>query len=411
MHRRTFLKHMAVTPVTAASLLGSTGYLSMMSEAVAASGKTLVVIFQRGGCDGLNTVIPYGEDEYYNLRPGIAIAPPGAGTGTAIDLDGFFGLHPALSAFRDIYQQGDMGIMPNVHYSNGNRSHFSSQDLIESGSVVKRLSDGWLNRFLANYTSNSPLRATSFGGISLSLQGSVPVGVMPDLSTLQSSLNNSLSQRLKSVFEQPQQGPLVYRKLLNKHGLIMLNEMELLNAVNYETYSPENGAVYPESEYGRQLRQTAYLIKSGLGLEVCTISHDGWDHHAGQGGAEGKQADRLADFSKGIAALYNDLGPNRMNDVVILTMTEFGRTAKQNASGGTDHGNASSWFVIGGKIRGGIYGDWPGLRPENLYLQRYLKHSIDFRDIFSEVITGHFGNTGQSASLLPGYSPQPVGFL
>jgi uncharacterized protein (DUF1501 family) len=191
----------------------------------------------------------------------------------------------------------------------------------------------------------------------------------------------------------------------------MLDNLEVLASLGYDSYSPSNGVSYPDNAYGQQLRQIAYLIKAGLGFEVGTVNHNGWDDHVNQGGAEGPHANRLTDFAKGIAALYNDLGSTHMSNVVILTMTEFGRTAKQNASKGTDHGNASSWFVIGRSVNGGIYGDWPGLQPENLYLDRYLKHNIDYRDIFSEIITNHLSNEIGLATVLPNHRYQPVGFL
>ncbi len=411
MKRRSFLRHMAFSPAIGSSLLSGIGFLSCANKAFAASGKTLVVIFQRGGCDGLNTVIPYGEDEYYSLRPQISIAPPGNNSKSALDLDGFFGLHPALSSLHDIYKLGDLAIFPTVHYPNGNRSHFSSQDFIESGSANTRLPDGWLNRYLAKSNTDASLPATSFDELSHALQGEFPVGVLPNLDNLQSNFNEEIIQSLNSVFEQSNLDRSSYLKLLNTHGTIMLNEIDLLSSSNYNVYSPANGVTYPTSKFGQQLRQTAHLIKSGFGMEICTINHNGWDHHVNQGGAEGSQAKKLKDFSDGIAALYSDLDREYMENVVILTMTEFGRTAKENANSGTDHGNASSWFAIGGGINGGIYGDWPGIRTEDLYLGRYLKHTIDYRDIFSEIIANHFGNRIDLTSIIPSHTYQPLGFL
>jgi len=411
MKRRTFLHHLSISPIIGSKILGGAGLLSIAKSALAANDKTLIVIFQRGGCDGLNTVIPYGEDSYYSLRPTISIEPPGSNSKSALDLDGFFGFHPSLASLHNIYQDGNLAVLPTVHYPDGNRSHFSSQDFIESGSAHKRLSDGWLNRYLTNTNTNSLLPATSFGELSHALQGKFPVGVMPNLDNLQSNLNEEIIQSLYSVFGQNNPDRSSYLQLLNKHGSIMIDEVELLSNSNYENYTPSNGASYPSSSFGNQLRQTAHLIKSGLGLEVCTINHTGWDHHINQGGANGKQANKLKDFSDGIAALYNDLGRNHMENIIILTMTEFGRTAKENANSGTDHGNASSWFAIGGSVNGGIYGEWPGLQPNDLYLGRYLKHTTDYRDIFSEIIVNHFGNQIDLTSIIPSHAYQPLGFL
>ncbi len=411
MKRRQFLKHLATTPIMTASMVGSMSQLAFIKQALAATGKTLIVIFQRGGCDGLNLVVPYADDDYYTLRPNIAIAPPGAGSDTTIDLDGFFGLHPALAPFQNIFEQGDMGIFPTVHYDNATRSHFRSQDLIETSAIVEPLTSGWLNRYLTTHAATSSLQATSVGSLALSLQGDISVSVLPDLANIESSFDISMNQRLSNIFQQAHTGQ-PYRELLNKQGQLMLENVdELLSLNDFSSYSPANGALYPDSEYGQRLKQLAFLIKSGVGLEVCTVDIGGWDTHINQGGATGTQATQLDNFSKGIAALYDDLGPGKMQDVVILTMTEFGRTAKQNASLGTDHGNASSWFVIGGNINGGIYGDWPGLAPENLYMQRYLQHTVDYRDIFAEVLTGHFGVSAGLNSIIPNHTPSPIGFL
>lgn len=412
MKRRSFLKYIGATPATAASLFGGVSSLSMIRNACAANGKSLVVIFQRGGCDGLNTVVPHGDDEYYSLRPDISISAPGSNNNSAIDLDGFFGLHPALSPFLEIYQQGDMSILPTVHYPNGNRSHFSSQDFIESGTSNTRKPNGWLNTHLENSSQNNPLRAVNFGNLPHSLHGNARVSTLSNLSDIKSNgFDSNQMTLLESIFKQKTSKTHFNRQLVNNHGLSFLDNLEAVASLDYDSYISSNGINYPDNFYGQQLRQIAFLIKTGLGFEVGTVNHNGWDDHANQGGPEGNQANRLADFSKGIAALYNDLGPQHMGDVVILTMTEFGRTAKQNASKGTDHGNASNWFIIGGGVNGGIYGDWPGLKPDDLYLGRYLKHNIDFRDIFAEIIKNHLDNQANLGSILPNYQYQPVGFL
>ncbi|WP_404356426.1 DUF1501 domain-containing protein [Methylotuvimicrobium sp. KM1] len=413
MKRRNFLKGLAAMPVFGRSALSAGGLLSSAGSAFANGfeGKTLVVIFQRGGCDGLNTVVPYGEDEYYRLRPDIAIARPGSGAGGALDLDGFFGLHPAMSAMHEIYQQGHLAVLPTVHYHDGNRSHFTSQDFIESGTPGTKRADGWLNRYLTSRSQEADMRAVSFGSLVHALKGSTPVAAIDSLDAPVSGLDNEVLSQLSGIYQQPVSFALKERLLLKQHGELALDNLLVLDQYRQQSYIPDNGAVYPETEYGRQLRDIARLVKARAGLEVAAVNIGGWDNHSGQGGAEGTQANRLSEFSNGIAALYKDLGAAYMNDVVIVTMTEFGRTAKQNASGGTDHGNASSWFVIGHQVNGGIYGEWPGLSSEQLYLGRYLAHSTDFTDIFGEIIVKHFNHASSLAGVLPGSHYQTVGFM
>lgn len=414
MNRRKFLTGLAALPLVSRNLLSGGTLLTGLSTAHAenVSGKTLVVIFQRGGCDGLNVVVPHGEDEYYRLRPDIAIARPGTGTGTALDLDGFFGLHPAMSSLHDIYQQGHLAVMPTVHYANGNRSHFSSQDYIESGIGGIKTDDGWLNRYLSLSSQTTiDLRAVSFGGLAHALKGSTSVTSVESIGAPVTGIDNEVLNQLADIYRQPVLSSLKARSLLKQHGELAIENLFLLDQYKDQTYTPENAAVYPDTAYGKQLRDIARLVKARAGLEVATVNITGWDNHANQGGAQGTQSAQLKEFSDGIGALYRDLGPTYMDDVVILTMTEFGRTAQQNASLGTDHGNASSWFVLGQQVNGGIYGEWPGLSPEQLYLGRYLTHSIDFTNIFGEVLAKHLNNTAGLTTVLPGSQYQPIGFL
>lgn len=410
MKRRDFLRNMAVMPLIGRSCLTGSSILAGMKSAYAASGKTLIVIFQRGGCDGLNTVVPYGEDEYYKLRPDIAIAPPGSGSDAALDLDGFFGLNPALKGLYDIYQQGDLAVLPSVHYANANRSHFSSENFIESGVPNLSLSDGWLNRYLSGVALESEIRAVSFGNLAHALQGNQPVTTVSSLSAFNDSFGNEI-KALESIYRQNTNSDNKSRSLLHKHGKLALGNLSTLSNLSSTSYTAANGAVYPDTLFGQQLKDIAQLVKKGVGLEIATVSNEGWDTHANQGGAQGVHATKLADFSSGIAALYKDLGAAYMNDVVILTMSEFGRTVKQNASKGTDHGNAASWFVIGQQVNGGIYGDWPGLSQEQLYQDRYLAHTIDFTNVYAEVLSKHLSGSRVLGSVLPGSNYQPVGFL
>ncbi len=411
MKRRNFLRSMAMMPIIGRSCIAGGSMLANMKNAYAANGKTLIVIFQRGGCDGLNAAVPHGEDEYYNLRPDIAIAPPSSSPESALDLDGFFGLHPAMTGLYDIFQQGDLAVLPTVGYSNANRSHFSSQDYIESGVPNQRLASGWLNRYLSSTQNSNELRALSFSSLAHALQGTNPVVTLSDLSTFSNQANSSQNDTLQNIFNQQVNNENHARFLSYKHGNLALKSIANLEEFSASNYRAEHDAVYPDTLYGQQLKNIAQLIKSDVGLEVATVSNDGWDHHANQGGAQGDQATKLQDFSNGIEALYKDLGTAHMSDVTILTISEFGRTAKQNASLGTDHGNASTWFVIGGQVNGGIHGDWPGLMPDQLYLERFLAHTINFTDVYAELLSNHLGIANGLPTILPGSQYQPIGFL
>ena len=416
MKRRDFFRYLTVSGLTATTFLYGRPWRWIMPSARAATGKTLVVIFQRGGCDGLNVVVPYSEPEYYRLRPTIAVPAPGSSDSRpSLELDDFFGLHPSLARLHDIFRDGNLAVMPTVHYPNGNRSHFDSEIIIESGARSK-LYDGWLSRYLVSALHESvPLRAVGFGDeMPHSLCGDADVSTFNDLGDF--SFGNDthagmFRSRLRSIYGQETASGQINRLRIHRQGNILFDNLDFLESLNPGDYEPENGAEYPHSTYGRQLMQTALLIKENVGLETATINIGGWDTHSNQGGSQegGYQSRRLQEFSDGIGAFYTDLG-SLMDNVVILTMTEFGRTARENGSRGTDHGNAGTWFAVGGNIKGGIYGSWPGLDPDNLYQGRYLAHTIDFRDVMAEVINLHLGSQ-ELGKVFPDHDYQPVGFL
>ncbi len=218
-----------------------------------------------------------------------------------------------------------------------------------------------------------------------------------------------MTDRLQQIYAQnPHLGGSNGVRIQNA-GRTLFADLARVQQLDVNGYKPANGAVYPANTFGVQLRQTAQLIKSGVGLEVATVNLGGWDTHSGQGNHLGYQANMLKTFSDGIAALYADMG-TAMKDVMILTMTEFGRTASENGSQGTDHGNAGCWFALGGGVRGGVYGQWPGLEATQLYRGRYLAHALDFRNVFGDIASKHLHSTSL-ASLLPGHSYAPVGFI
>jgi len=377
------------------------------AQAAATGRKTLVVLFQRGANDGLNTVVPFGEDAYYRLRPTLAVARPGRGSGAALNLDGFFGLHPSLAPLHSLFQQGRLAIMPSVHYPNATRSHFAGQHLIESGTTSTSKADGWLNRYLKARKAGL-LSGAAFGTSQpFALRGPVSV---PTIREFGGGLGGpreyqqALSRDLKAALSQRAGGGNL--RLVQSAGLAGLNQVSALHGLSSGGYRPANGAKYPESDFGKALANIAQLVKGRQGLEVATVDTGGWDTHSDQAD---RQPQRLAELAAGMSALYKDLTAFR-SELLILTMTEFGRTAKENASRGTDHGNASAWFALGGGINGGIYGEWPGLNAGQLYQGRYLAQSIDFRDVMGEVMRRHLQATDLS-SILPGHSYRPVGFL
>ncbi len=411
MNRRRFLK-LLLSSSLAAGTGGLVEPFSFFGKASwAYTGKSLVVIFQRGGCDGLNLCVPYGDDYYFKARPTLAISPPGGGKeNSALDLNGFFGFHPRMMALHNLFNEGQVAIFPAVHYPNASRSHFDSEIIIESGSD-KKLYSGWLNRYL-NSTNDlgMPMRAVGIGSrLVHALKGEAPVSVMDNLSSFglgSKAFQKRLRTTLRSILTDSSNSTSTNLKLANSAGLVMLDDLDLMEQLQGTPYTPENGAEYPGGTFGRQLQLIARLIKAGLGLEVACVDTGGWDTHSQQAG---RQASRIEELSKGLTAFYKDLG-DRSGDVLTLTMTEFGRTVRENASRGTDHGNASTWMAIGALVKGGIYGEWPGLKPEQLYLGRYLAYTVDFRNILAEVLLRHLG-CQDVASVLPDFEPKPLGFL
>jgi uncharacterized protein (DUF1501 family) len=367
--------------------------------------KTLIAIFQRGAVDGLNVVVPFGESNYYELRPSIAIAKPESGNAeAAINLDSFFGLHPSMSAFKPLWDSTRLAIIHASGSPDNTRSHFDAQDYMESATPgVKSTSDGWLNRYLG---SKKDADKSLFRAVSMTktmprvLQGPQSAIAMSNLSDFAIRAGKS-SANLQGGFE------AIYAREMNDSlagmGRETFEAVNYLKKANPAQYQPENGAQYPRGPFGNSLLQIAQLIKAGVGLEVAFTDIGGWDTHVNQGNSRGQLANLLQQFSNGIAALYQDLG-QRMDDVVVLTMSEFGRTVRENGNRGTDHGHANAMFVLGNSVRGGkVYGQWPGLKSDQLYEGRDLALTTDFRDVFGEIATRHLGST-DAKSIFPGYS-------
>jgi len=355
--------------------------------------KILVAIFQRGAVDGLNVVVPHGEQRYYDMRPTIAVPKPGSNDG-AIDLDGFFGLHPSLKPLKPIYDSGRLAIVHAVGSPDPTRSHFDAQDYMESGTPGRKATtDGWLNRALAPQDKKSPVRAVSFSAdLARTLRGHNEAVAINNLNDFQVR-----DQRGASTFESMYSNTV--DKVLNGTGRETFEAVRLMQAIQKQTYTPASGARYPNGRLGQSLKQIAQLIKSDVGLEVAFTDVGGWDTHVN----EAPQLNRLlGEFAESLAAFYQDLG-DRMADVSVVTMSEFGRTARENGNRGTDHGHANVMFAFGGDIQGGkVLGEWPGLAEEQLYENRDLNLTTDFRDVLGELVTRHLGNR-QLASVFPGY--------
>lgn len=407
MQRRVFLRSGAFALVTLGlnpSFLRRTAFAAELRGA--ARGKILIVLFQRGAADALNMVVPHGDADYYALRPTIAIPRPGAREASAIDLDGFFGLHPSLSPLRPLWERGMLAPIHAVGSPSATRSHFDAQDYMESGTPdLKSTPDGWLNRYLAarGTCAECDAKPTPFRAVTMTeqtpriLAGPAPVIAMSSLDDFTIRATGSDVERLEALYRTGR------ADIVHGAGAETFDAVKLLRAANPRRYQAENGAAYPRSQFGQRLLQIAQLIKAGVGLEVAFADVGGWDTHVNQGGATGQLANRLDDFARSVAALVTDLG-DRMGDVVILTMTEFGRMARQNGNGGTDHGHAGAMFVVGGSVKGGkVYGRWPGLAREQLYEGRDLALTTDFRSVFDEVVREHL-RAGDPSPIFPGFA-------
>ncbi len=362
----------------------------------AARGKVLVVVFQRGGMDGLNVVVPFKDRAYHKLRPNIAIAEPASGAERAIDLDGFYGLHPALAPLKSIYDKGHLAIVQAAGSPDNTRSHFDAQDYMELGTPgIKSTPDGWLNRHLRETArSDSPFR-----GVALTAQtprvlaGTAPVLTLSSIEEFRLR-DESMSRPLQRLYAEASD------PLFRQGAKSLFDAMATLRSV--ESKIPAGAVNYPAGRFATALKQIARLIKANFGLEIAFAEIEGWDTHVNEGGATGQLANRLKELGEGLAAFYQDLR-DRMDDVLLVTMSEFGRTARENGNRGTDHGHANVMFALGGRVRGGkVYGRWPGLAPEVLYEGRDLALTTDYRTVCGEVLTRHLGQTDVSR-VFPGF--------
>lgn len=384
-------------------------------------GKTLVVVFLRGGADGLNLVVPHGDPAYAGLRPSLHVpAPDQTNPDAAIDLDGYFGLHPRLAPLAHRFASGEAVAAHAVGYAHNTRSHFEEQDVWETGIVGNTVSsDGWLNRHLATSTGHGPIRAVSIGGsLPRIMQGKAPAYAISGVEDLTMPTKRGDADQVAAALEtaycvEPQQAKQHAMDLLSRTAQTTLSGMNELRELIGDDYQP--AADYPQTPLASHLREVARLVKNNVGLEVAEVSLNGWDTHqnqgAGQGGAFGNLVGTLAGATE---AFMQDLG-DKKSDVCLVTLTDFGRTARENGTAGTDHGWANALLAVGGPVaaraqKKPVLADWPGLAPDQLHQGRDLLHTTDFRDVIAEMVRKHLGNP-HIESVLPTHNFKPVGLI
>jgi uncharacterized protein (DUF1501 family) len=380
--RRVFLRNSAVVlSAVHSSPFWSATASAQSTQSQSSNKKILVVLFQRGAADGLNSIVPYGDPGYYGLRPTIAIPLPGKPNG-CIDLDGHFGLHPSLSALKDLWDKQMFAIVEATGSPDFSRSHFEAQEFMESGTSGVKTGDGWLNRAM----KTTPIPASAFRMVSvgpklpLTIRGEAMATSVNNLANIQ--VGNGMSRIFEKMYRSSED-PLL--NTVSGEAFEMLRRVEL---ISHEAGKPDNGAQYGRGESGLSLFQIARMIQSDLGVEAAFVEVGGWDHHTNESSALPALLTSLATSCR---AFCRDLG-DRMKDIVLVTMSEFGRTAFENGNGGTDHGHGNLMMLFGGPVRGGnIYGDWPGLSHEQLFQGRDLAVTTDFRDVLGEILKAHMG--------------------
>ena len=395
--RRYFLR------CSALAMAGLGAAPSWLLRAAAQDGrkrKILVAIFQRGAADGLNVVIPFFEKLYYEMRPTIAVPQPGKNNG-GIDLDGRFALHPSLQPLKPLWDSGKLAIIHATGSPDPTRSHFDAQDFMESGTPGRTSEDGWLNRALGPVEQGvSPLRAIAIGAqLPRTLRGSRRAVAVNNLQQFETQ-NKDVASILETMYATTADPRLM------ASGKETFDAAKMIESINRNPYPPANGAQYAGG-FGNALQQVARLIKADVGVEAAFAEIGGWDHHVNE---SPQLTNLLREFGASLAAFARDMG-DRMEDIVLVTMSEFGRTAREDGSGGTDHGHGNVMMALGGPVRGGkVYGRWPGLEPEQLYEQRDLAVTTDFRDVLGEFVSRHLGRS--SDQVFPGYKPgEPLGLI
>jgi len=399
------------------ALVGLSTMPAFLQRAVASTPgvgkKQLIVLFQRGAADGLNIVVPFAEPNYYRMRPSIAIPQPKRSAGdAAIDLDGFFGLHASLAPLEPLFHKNQLAIVHAAGSPDPTRSHFDAQDYMESGTPgIKSTEDGWLDRAVGTISEEkpSPFRAVAMGpNLPRMLQGKTAAIAVPDLRQFKvqpqsPAMTNVVEGGFEAMYAQ------TVDHALHGTGTETFEAIDLLRKIDTSKFPPENGADYPKNPIGQRLQQIGVMIKADIGVEVMFLDCGGWDNHVNEGGTQGQLANLLRDLGQSLAAFHQDMG-DRMGDIVVVTMSEFGRTAKENGNRGTDHGHANCMFVMGGDVKGGrVYGKWPGLNDHQLNEGRDLALTTDFRSVIGEILVRHLG-VKDLGPVFPGFDNDPRRF-
>ncbi|MCI0399130.1 MAG: DUF1501 domain-containing protein [Chloroflexi bacterium] len=412
--RRDFLAgslKSAATLLFANSIVALPGWMPRLTLAdphVGPRGDTLVCVFLRGGADGLNVVVPHGDDGYYRRRPTIGIARPDDNSAEArtLDLDGFFGLHPVLEPLTQIYRAGDLALVQATGAPDETRSHFEAMALMERGAAVNDYT-GWLARHLASLDTgnHSPLRAVGLGDfLPASLTGTVSA------TALQSIAEYHLQGRDERVGEMQALLQALYTQgddMLAMTAEQTFAAIEVLSKIDMTTYQPR-GRAYPEQDFGLAMQMVAQLIHADVGVEVACVDLGGWDTHVAQGSGQGQMANLLTTLGQGLAAFYEDLQA-KMDSVTVVVMSEFGRRLQENGSLGTDHGHGNMMMVLGGGVNGGrVFARWPGLADEQLVGPGDLAITTDYRDVLGELIAKRLNNP-RLEEVFPGYTVNEIG--
>lgn len=413
LDRRAFLKN-GLTGGVALLTVGA-GPVFLQRAAAAAeqpeSGKrkVLVTIFQRGAMDGLAAVPPLGGKDgalLKSLRPRLFM-DAGRSSDEVRDLGVGFGLHPAFDPLLPFFKGESLAIVHATGSTHSTRSHFDAQDYMESGTPGRKgTPDGWLGRVVGKLGHDAtPFRAVSLTpALPRSFYGNGGALAVTNLRDFKVDLPGArpaaaAGQGFEALYDQTAQN------LLRDTAQDTFEAVDMLEKLDVHNYRPARGADYPRGPLGAALQQIAFLIKSDVGLEVAFAESGGWDTHVQQGTASGAFARQSRDLAQGIAAFWQDLGAHR-DDVTLMTMTEFGRTAAENGTGGTDHGHGSCLFLLGADVDGGkVHGTFPGLDREQLYEGRDLAVTTDFRSVFTEVAGRTFRlPASDDALLFPGWT-------
>lgn len=386
--------------------------LAEVTVAGAGERDVLVVVFLRGGADGLSIAVPYREDAYYAARPSLGIPPPSSSrSDRAIDLDGQFGLHPALAPLKPLWDAGELALVHACGSNDQTRSHFEAMNAMERGLAEAQgpAPDGWLARHLASTRGeSSPLRALAFGGVMPdSLRGATEAVALDSIEQFRLLAPKGRDDRMRDALADLHRDG---RDAVAQAGRETLAVLERLNRLEPSKYQPGNGARYPDSDLGRGLAQVAMLLRAKVGLEIACLDKGGWDTHVAQGQTTGLLSSNLEDLGSSLAAFARDLG-STMRGVTVVVQTEFGRRLRENTALGTDHGRGGAMLLLGGGVVGGrVHGDWPGLGKDQLDEVGDLRAANDYRDVLADVVANRLGNP-QTDAVFPGFKPTRSGFV